>query len=193
MAVIMWFLFRLCKKRIIISNGVRIRGLRNIETRGLLQVGLDYAGFMNNRDLTYIRVDGHLIIRESYSIGKGCRVDVGRGAIVEVGRGYMNANSSFVIMHGLKVGNDCAISWGVQILDDDFHEIQYAGKKRKSNPIEIGNHVWIGSNVTILKGVIIPDGCVVASGAVVISRFTEKNCLIGGNPARVIRKSINWS
>ena len=96
-------------------------------------------------------------------------------------------------MHGLKVGDGCAISWGCQFLDEDFHDIQYAGKIAKPHQIEIGDHVWIGSNVTVLKGSKIPDGCVVASGSVVKSKFEIKNALIAGNPAKIIKEGISWS
>ena len=39
----------------------------------------------------------------------------------------------------------------------------------------------------ILKGTVLGDNCVVGAGAVVSGKF-ENNCVIAGNPARVIRK-----
>ena len=39
----------------------------------------------------------------------------------------------------------------------------------------------------ILKGTQLGDGCVVGAGAVVSGKF-EENCVIAGNPAKVIRK-----
>ncbi len=86
----------------------------------------------------------------------------------------MAAQSTFVIMHGLTMGDGCAISWGCQFLDEDFHQIAYTGKKETSSEIIIGSQVWIGSNISVLKGSMIPDGCVVASGSVVGAKFTEK-------------------
>ena len=54
-------------------------------------------------------------------------------------------------------------------------------------PIHIGNHVWIGSNATVLPGVTIGDWAVVAAGAVVTKNVAER-MVVGGVPARVIRK-----
>lgn len=54
-------------------------------------------------------------------------------------------------------------------------------------PITIGNNVWIGSNAVILSGVTIGDWAVVAAGAVV-SKDVEPYTVVGGIPARVIRK-----
>ena len=54
-------------------------------------------------------------------------------------------------------------------------------------PIHIGKSVWIGANVTILPGVTIGDGAVVAAGAVV-NKEVAPNTIVGGVPARLIKK-----
>ena len=56
-----------------------------------------------------------------------------------------------------------------------------------SKEIFIGDNCFIGCNTIILKGTVLGDGCVVGAGAVVSGRF-ENNCVIAGNPAKVIRK-----
>ena len=52
-------------------------------------------------------------------------------------------------------------------------------------PVVIGNNVWIGDKATILPGVTIGDGAVVAANAVV-TKDVPPNCVVGGNPAKVI-------
>lgn len=56
-----------------------------------------------------------------------------------------------------------------------------------STPITIGNRCIIGRNVTFCPGSEIGDNVIVASDSVVTKR-TPGNCIISGNPARVVRE-----
>ncbi len=65
--------------------------------------------------------------------------------------------------------------------DRDF----FAG--RRGDRVIIGNDVWIGHAAILLPGVTVGDGAVIAAGAVV-SRDVEPYTIVGGVPARPIRK-----
>lgn len=54
----------------------------------------------------------------------------------------------------------------------------------------VGNDVWIGQNVTVLPGVHIGDGAIIAASAVV-AKDVPPYTIVGGNPARVIRKRFD--
>lgn len=54
-------------------------------------------------------------------------------------------------------------------------------------PVNIGNDVWIGGHCTICPGVTIGNGVVVAAGAVVTKDIPD-NTLVGGVPAKAIKK-----
>ena len=54
-------------------------------------------------------------------------------------------------------------------------------------PVKIRNTMWIGVRVTICPDVILEDNLILASGAVVTKSFPSI-CIIGGVPARTIRK-----
>jgi acetyltransferase-like isoleucine patch superfamily enzyme len=192
-------LYRYClykikyNKDIFVHNRVIIKGIQNIKSNTVLQIGLGNANFVHKYDVTYLNISGSLIFKGNHTIGRGCRFDIAKNAEVIIGKdGYINANSTFIINHKLVIGDDCVVSWNCQFLDDDFHEIQYEGKIDRRNNISIGNHVWIGCDVKIFKGSQIPDGCVVAAGSIVRGIIKEKNALIGGNPAKVIKQNIHW-
>ena len=54
-------------------------------------------------------------------------------------------------------------------------------------PIIVEDNVWIGGSATILPGVTIGKNAIVAAGAVV-TKDVPANTIVGGNPAKVIRK-----
>lgn len=56
--------------------------------------------------------------------------------------------------------------------------------------VRIGNDVWIGSNVLLLPGISIGDGAIIAAGAVV-TKDIEPYSIVGGVPAKVIRKRFS--
>jgi len=54
-------------------------------------------------------------------------------------------------------------------------------------PIRIEDDCWIGAGVTICPGVRIGKGTTVAAGAVV-TKDVDGGCLVGGVPAKIIRR-----
>ena len=180
-------------KTLLLHQKVTIKGIKNIQCDEKIEIGTAYVGFMHRTDKTFLNINGKLKIKGNYSIGRGCRFDIRRDASVSIGKGgYINCNSTIIIMHKLSIGDNCAISWNCQFLDEDFHTIDYAEKKETPNSIEIGNHVWIGCGVKVYKGTKIPGGCVVASDTVLKGKFDKENCLIGGNPAKILKENIQW-
>ncbi len=59
------------------------------------------------------------------------------------------------------------------------------GAKGNGSP-RIGNNVMLGVAVTIIGGVTIGDNMIVDAGSVVVKDVLD-NCVIAGNPARIIR------
>jgi acetyltransferase-like isoleucine patch superfamily enzyme len=94
---------------------------------------------------------------------------------------------------GVEIGDDSGIAYGTAIISED-HQIDNPTVPIREQPkipgkITIKNNVWIASNVTILKGVTIGEGSVIAAGSVV-TRSVPPFSIVGGNPARVIRKRL---
>jgi acetyltransferase-like isoleucine patch superfamily enzyme len=126
--------------------------------------------------------------------GPGVRMSAGPGADLRVGEGTCVTRDTGISAHeSIHIGDGCAISWEVLILDKDGHWLEIDGEARpETRPIRIGNRVWIGARATILKGVTIGDGAVIGAGAVV-TKDVPPGCLAAGNPARVVRKNVIWS
>ena len=89
----------------------------------------------------------------------------------------------------IRVGNNVMIGPNVDIYTVN-HPMTAKGRREylgKGFPVTIGNDVWIGGKVTITPGVTIGNNVVVAAGAVVTKDIPD-NVLVGGVPAKVIKK-----
>lgn len=93
------------------------------------------------------------------------------------------------------IGNNCMLSWNIHIFASDSHTIYDAKTKKLLNwgkEIIIGDNVWVAMDCTVLKNSFIAKNCVVGASAVVAGKFTEENCVIAGNPAKVVKRGVAW-
>ena len=108
------------------------------------------------------------------------------GAAIEIGDNVGISGATIYARKKITIGENTCIGGNCKILDNDFHPIE-AEARNKLLRDENGKNCFIGCNSIILKGTVLGDGCVVGAGAVVAGKF-EDNCVIAGNPARVIKK-----
>lgn len=92
---------------------------------------------------------------------------------------------------GIAIGDDVSIAHMTTLLsvhhvyDDPKIPIRDQGIEKR--PLVVCDNVWIGAKATLLGGVTVERGAIVAAGAVV-SHNVEENCIVGGVPAKLIRK-----
>ena len=139
----------------------------------------------------YFGKNSEIKIGHSISIGQGVNIIVKNDGKLFIGNStYFTSDMHIEVMNSVFIGNDCAISWGTTIIDDDHHEM--IGSKTVQDPsVVIGDHVWIGCNTTILKGTRIGSNCIIGANSLVKGVFPD-NCLIAGNPARIVKNSVSW-
>lgn len=105
------------------------------------------------------------------------------------------------------IGNFTSIGPNIRVITGGIHPIDWIstyplrkyfnhkdkfkdGMPSTKGDIVIGNDVWIGTEVMILSGVSIGDGAVIMSRSVV-TKDVEPYTLVGGMPAKLIRKRFD--
>lgn len=84
------------------------------------------------------------------------------------------------------IGNYVIMAPNVGIISAN-HDLYDHRKHSSDVSVVIGDYSWIGMNAVILPNVVLGDFTIVAAGAVVTKPFPDGYCVIGGNPARVIK------
>lgn len=93
------------------------------------------------------------------------------------------------------IGKNCIFAKECMLRTSDSHVIKDCQNNVINSPqnITIGSHVWLGQQTFVLKGAKIPDGCIVgARSTVTSSTISEPNCILVGQPAKIIKKNISW-
>jgi acetyltransferase-like isoleucine patch superfamily enzyme len=143
-------------------------------------------------------------------IGRGASVYL--GTMFDVGRCGRVRLGDYALVHGariicdatVEIGAYALISWNVVLMD--CYRCSFDPRQRRrqlrqvpatvprrleggsaARPIRIDRNVWIGFDACVLPGVTIGAGSVVGAKSVVVEDVPPY-CVVGGNPARLIRR-----
>jgi len=89
--------------------------------------------------------------------------------------------------NGIEIGENVWIGPRVSIISQNHNENDYFSYLA-SSPIVIGKNSLLSANCVILPEVELGEHTIVAAGAIVTKSFKEGNQVLGGAPAKVIKK-----
>ena len=136
--------------------------------------------------------DASFVLTGKAMIQSGAMIFVGRGKTLKIGRSTFTSNIKILAHDDITIGDNCIFGFVCQIFSGDGHPIyQEESIINKDVPVVIEDNVWVGSRALILKGVRVGKGSIVAAGAVV-TKNVPPNCIVAGNPAKVVKENISW-
>lgn len=124
-------------------------------------------------------IDPSAFLGRFHFVGDPALLTIGERAIVNNGV-LLNAVAPLVIGDDASISNFAQIHTGYLRPEGRPREHGYA-------PVTIGENAWIASGAIISAGVTVGANSIVGAGAVV-TRDVEPDVLVGGVPARVIRR-----
>lgn len=127
-----------------------------------------------------------------YTYGKPIVHDWGDGGSLRIGK-YTSIAEGVNILLGGNHRTDWVTSYPFASINDNDQWPKaklVKGDRTSKGDVIIGNDVWIGMNTLILSGITIGDGAVVAAGSVVVKDIPPY-AIVGGNPARVLKKRFS--
>jgi len=159
---------------------------------------------VNPKDKKYVHIGNDNILE--------CQIvfESGEGEVVIGDRVYIG-NSKIICRTRVEFGSNIFVAWDAYFYDHDSHSMDYRLRQEditqqlrdyrngkyfienknwdvvRSAPIKVCDNAWIGMSAIILKGVTIGEGAVVGAGSVV-TKDVEPWTVVGGNPARFIKK-----
>ena len=123
-------------------------------------------------------LDATSYIMPPLQIDFGCQMKVGKGV-------FVNHSLTCMAAGGITIDDGVMIGPNVRIVTDN-HDFDNRMVLR-CKPVHIGRNAWIGVGAIILPGVTVGENAVVAAGAVV-TKDVEPNTIVGGNPAKLIKR-----
>ena len=107
-----------------------------------------------------------------------------------IGKFCMIASDVTFIMNGGNHLSDAISTFPFAIFGEDWSNAMEGKEYPTKGDTIVGNDVWIGYGTTIMPGVAIGDGAIIATKSVV-TKDVEPYAIVGGNPAKEIRKRFS--
>lgn len=162
-----------------------------------IKLGFTAAEVFDNKKLSFVWInDGIIEFKGRAGIHNGTSIR-SYGKLVFGDAFNTSSTAKIICYEQIVFGDNVLLGWDVEIVDGDAHKIysNNCDKQERINmnkKIIIGNRVWIGANCKIFKGIIVGDDVVIAANSIVTKSITNNNCIIGGNPIRILKNDIYW-
>ena len=181
------------KEKFLSNLYVRLHGKNNLVVADLSKK--IFVKIYGNNNTVILEDTVHPFVCNIYIGTYDCRVN---NCIVKIGSGSSSKGLNIHLMEdssSVYIGKNAMFSFNVDIWASDTHSIIDKDKNELINlglSVNVEDNVWVGQDVRICKNTNIAAGCVVGMGSIVTKKFDKNNCVIAGNPAKVVKENIKW-
>ena len=153
---------------------------------------MGFRRVVSSSNVTKLQMDKwtSLTINGKFLMNENTNIWITHSGHLILNGGFINENVTITCAKKVVIGRNSHIAREAVIRDYDGHYIEDVSY-RTAKPVIIGDNVWIGYRAMILKGVTIGNNSIVAANSVV-TKDVPPNCIVAGNPAKIIRNNINW-
>jgi acetyltransferase-like isoleucine patch superfamily enzyme len=151
-------------KQVFVGNNVLIADMNNFS-----------CGIINIGDNTKIHSGNSFLGKGKFIIGKDSRV---------INDHFFDLSNNIFIGDKTWIAGKNSQFWTHGSIETKLN--------KKDLSITIENNVYVSSSAKIAPGVKIASNNLVGIGSVVIGKFDESDTIILGNPAKVVKKNIDW-
>lgn len=170
------FLIRYLKYKIFFNNLIAFKNIVFLYNN--VKLNCDRGGKIIFGSKVVIKNDAILYSKENATIEIGDYTSIGH-------------HNEISCNQYIKIGCNSILAPYIYITDSNHSysdtKILIKDQGMSSKSVIIGDNVWIGRNAIILKGVNIGSNAVIGAGAVV-TKDVPSFSVVGGNPAKVIKK-----
>ena len=164
---------------------------------GMIGFGKKFEKFSKSKGIAEICIAGKLIFKGYALFGKDYLIYIEENGCLEIGNfSGMGSDCKIACVNHITIGDNVRISYESQVMDSNFHQLidlETGDKLPVSFPITIGNNNFFGNRSSVMAKTHTPDFCVISSNSLCNNdyRLLGSNILIGGIPAKLIRKNIS--
>ena len=175
---------------VLINWGVKLISIKaNIKIDAPISTGLIIIGRSCSLDL-----NGNVFFKGKARLGKRSHFYVGSYGTLTFGNDFwLTSDVEINCAKNITFGDNCLLSWDIEVLDTDFHKIKENGMIiNQDTGIVLGDRVWVGCKTTILKGSVVASDIIIGAASLINKTCDESFCIYAGSPAKVVKRNVTW-
>lgn len=165
--------------------------------RGMIGFGQPYESISRSKGTAELFLAGSMVFYGHVQFGKDYFVYVAKDAILSMGHmASLGGNGKIMCYDHITFGLYARLGFESQVMDSNFHQMidtETGERFPMKQPVAIGDYNYFGNRVSVMPGARTGGYVTVASSSLLTQDYSGlgENVLIGGIPAKLLRRNIS--